>query len=517
MKKCVSLFLAMIIVFCLLTPALAAEEEQVAKLTKALDYSDSSNWAYFEDGEGKDVDVFLICPTVDTRSYANSLDLNDKLKKLFINALNMEKGIYEDSGRMFSPFYRQMSINAYSLEDADRSQAEANAYLDVSAAFRWYLENENDGRPVILAGFSQGSQMCVELLKEFYGRGADALREKLVAVYAIGWSVTEKDTKSYPQIVPAKGETDTGVVVSFDCEDGSVTDTIILPAGEKSLSINPLNWKTDGTVADKALNSGAVMGAGAEPIPGLCGTYKGDRGQLVVTDVTAEEYPPVLDIFPKGSYHIYDYMFFFNNLRQNVAARTTAFLTGLPFKDVSSGAWYADAVKYIYGKGLMTGTADAVFSPSSSLTRAQLLTVLWRRSGSPDCGDDASYTDVSDGVWYTGAANWAYSNGLVIGAVLELGRVLTREETAVLLWKYARYLGADVSAEEMTDIAGYKDLSDVSVSAAPAMKWAVGAGVINGMDDGRLSPRTGITRAQTAAMLMRFDSIDISDMPLCAE
>ncbi len=294
--------------------------------SQPLSYGDPSNWAYFENDADREVDVFLICPTVDTRSETNSFDLNDKLKGRFLNALNMERGIFDETGRLYSPYYRQMSIKAYNLPAAEREKAEEVAYRDVSAAFRWYLDHENGGRPIILAGFSQGGEMCLELLKEYYGDGAEAqaLRDRLIAVYALGWMVTEDMVGAWPQIVPAAGETDTGTVISFDCEDGNVTGTIIIPADGRALSINPLNWKTDGTPADRTLNHGAVMGTGAEPIPELCGGYIGSRGQLVVTDVTPEEYPPQLDIFPAGSYHVYDYMFFFTNLKNNVAARTAA-------------------------------------------------------------------------------------------------------------------------------------------------------------------------------------------------
>lgn len=307
----------------------ASEQYQERSLNAAPDYSLTDNWAYFEKGGDKEVDVFLICPTVDTESETNAFDLNDKLKGNFLYALDLEKGIYEDTGRLFSPYYRQMSINAYNLPEAEREKARQTDYEDVSAAFRWYLDHENDGRGIILAGFSQGGEMCQELLKEYYGgesEEAAALRDRLISVYSIGWSLTEETTEAYPQIIPASGETDIGTVVSFDCEDGNVTETIIIPAGMKALSINPLNWKTDSTVADRSLNLGAVMQTDAEPVPELCGAYIGDRGELVVTDVNASDYPPGLDIFPEGAYHLYDYMFFFTNLKENVAARTAAWL-----------------------------------------------------------------------------------------------------------------------------------------------------------------------------------------------
>jgi hypothetical protein len=161
-------------------------------------------------------------------------------------------------------------------------------------------------------------------MKDFFDD--EELRARLVAVYALGTAVTEEMTAAWPQIVPASGETDTGVVVSFECEDGSLTGTIIIPEGVTALSINPLNWKTDATPADASLNLGAVMETGAEPVPGLCGAYIGGRGELVVTGVSAEDYPAGLAILPEGSYHLYDYMFFFENLKKNVADRTAAWL-----------------------------------------------------------------------------------------------------------------------------------------------------------------------------------------------
>jgi len=490
-KNALTILLAVILV--LPTWAFAAND--------ALDYNDAESWAYFALGEDTGVDVFLVCPTVDTKSETNSFDLNEKLKAKFVNALDMEKGIYEDAGRLYSPYYRQMSMNAYTLSEAERAQAKEVAYADVSAAFRHYLDHENGGRALILAGFSQGSDMCLELMKEYYGGEANALREKLVAVYAIGWSVMEDMVAAYPQIVPAQGETDVGTVISFDCEDGTLSDTLVIPAGTKALSINPLNWKTDGTPADKSLNSGAVLSTGAEPVPALCGGYLGTRGELVVTDVTPADYPAVIDIFPDGSYHIYDYLFFFTNLKQNVAARVNAWRTELPFKDVADGSWYEDAVAFAYEKGLMAGTGGALFSPDVTLTRAQLVTMLWRYAGEPEA-DGVLPIDVPGGAWYAEAAHWAASEIIVEGARFGGDDGLTRDETAALLWRCAKSLGADVSVGEDTNILSYSDAFDVTESAA--MQWAVGAGVIEGTDTGLLLPKGQLTRAQAAVLLRRF-------------
>ena len=297
----------------------------------ALDYADAENWAWLAEGEDRDVDVFLICPTVDTLSERNALNLNEKLKGRFLSALELERGIYDEAGRLFSPYYRQMSINAYTLPEEEREQAAELAFRDVADAFRWDLENENDGRGIILAGFSQGSEMCLKLLEEFYGgdgEEAKALRENLVAVYALGWRLTGEMVAANPQMVPASGEKDTGSIICFDCEDGSLSGSIIIPEGTRTFSINPLNWKTDSTPADRSLNLGAVFAPGTDPVPELCGAEIGPRGELIVSDVTAEDYPPVLDIFDEGAFHLYDYMFFFTNLKKNVLDRTEAWFAG---------------------------------------------------------------------------------------------------------------------------------------------------------------------------------------------
>ena len=507
------------VVACLLAILLLPAVAFAAERTDAPDYSNPASWAYYAMGEDREVDVFLICPTVDTKSASNSFDLNEKLKGKFVNALDMEKGIYEETGRLFSPYYRQMSMNAYRLSETERAEAFSVAYGDVSAAFRWYLERENAGRGLILAGFSQGAQMCLELLKEYYGGdGAEAaaLRNNLIAVYAIGWSVTEEMTKEYPQIVPAKGETDTGTVVSFDCEDGTLTDTLVIPAGTKALSINPLNWRTDSTAADKALNRGAVMATGAEPIPALCGAYIGPRGELVVTDISAAEYPAVIDIFPDGSYHIYDYLFFFENLRENVAARTVAWQTGLPFRDVPAGVWYTDGVKNAYESGLMNGTSDTTFSPGTALTRAQLITILWRAAGQPAVDSLLPFTDVGAETWYAQAVRWAAAERITdrTDGLFAPDEVLRRDEAAMLLWNTAKSLGADVSVGEDTNILSYLDAFDIREGYAAAMQWAVGAGVIEGVGDGALDPAGQLTRAQTAVMLQRFAGAIKASSPL---
>ena len=341
MKKTI-LLIAFIMLLAFALPVLAEPAQSVPDFAGPLDYSDEANWAYFNEGEDKPADLFIVCPTVDTRSYANSEDLNDKLKSRFVSALDAEKGIYADVCRLYSPYYRQMSIGAYTLPAGDLDKAEKNAYLDVSAAFRYYLDNENGGRPIVLAGFSQGAEMCIELLKEYFGDTAEGskLRDRLVAVYAIGWRITDEDIEEFPQIVPAKGESDIGSVICYECEDGTVTGSIIIPEGVKTHSINPLNWRTDGAAADSSLNRGAVFSEEEGPIPGFCGAYIDEaRGALIVPGVSTEDYPKVLDVFPDGCFHLYDNMFFYTNLKENVSLRVNAFSEAQRQARRSTAAW----------------------------------------------------------------------------------------------------------------------------------------------------------------------------------
>ena len=151
-----------------------------------------------------------------------------------------------------------------------------------------------------------------------------------MAVYAIGWPCTEELTAQYPQIRPAQGADDYGVVISFDCEAPELAETFISPAGQHAFGINPLNWKTDETPAEKNENPGACFtdysGAIVSEQAALCGCYLDvQRGVVKVTDVDPADYRPIVPGLPAGAYHIYDYQFFFRSLQENVALRIESY------------------------------------------------------------------------------------------------------------------------------------------------------------------------------------------------
>ena len=294
-----------------------------------VDYSQRENWAYYAVGEGKEADLFLICPTVDMGKNENyNMSMEDTAtKESFLGALNMEKGIYENVATMYAPYYRQMTFPVYSMTETEMQPYLEIAYRDVAAAFEYYFENCNNDRPIILAGFSQGSQLLLMLLEEYFDDAKYS--NKLVAAYCIGWRITEQDLARYPHLKMAQGEDDTGVIISFNSEAEGVEDSIIVPSGVKTLGINPLNWKTDSTPADKSLNAGACFtkysGEIKKEITQLTGAYLDEnRGTLRVTDIAPADYSNSL--FPDGVYHLYDYQFFFRNLQENVGVRLENFL-----------------------------------------------------------------------------------------------------------------------------------------------------------------------------------------------
>ena len=304
-----------------------------SKQTNITDYSNHANWAYFEeDTTDRRVDTFFVCPTVYFGSDNScNMELSDEDSKAdFLGAIHMEKGIYDHDSRFFAPYYQQVGLNVYEMESSARERYLAFAFDDVKAAFEYYYENYNDGRPMILAGFSQGADMCIRLMKECFQK--KNRQNQLIACYAIGWSITAEEIQDYPQIKFAEGESDTGVMVSFNSEAESIDHSLTVPRGMKTLAINPLNWRTDSTMADKSLNLGACFtdydGNITGEINHLTGAYIDDvRGTLKVIDVKPEEYPAGLEIFEEGIYHLYDYQFFYRNLQKNVQTRMDAYFS----------------------------------------------------------------------------------------------------------------------------------------------------------------------------------------------
>lgn len=175
------------------------------------------------------------------------------------------------------------------------------------------------------------------------------------------------------------------------------------------------------------------------------------------------------------------------------------------FEDVYVSDWYFDAVQYVYENDMMAGTSDITFSPNQTTTRGMIVTILYRLEGEPTVTGTTAFTDVTADQYYANAVAWAVQNGIVAGSdatTFAPNNAITREQMAAILYRYAQFKGYDVSAK--ADLSTYIDAADVSAYATDAMAWASQTGLITGTSATTLSPAGQATRAQVAAILMRF-------------
>jgi len=186
---------------------------------------------------------------------------------------------------------------------------------------------------------------------------------------------------------------------------------------------------------------------------------------------------------------------------------------GMPFEDVEEGDWFYDYIYFIYGRGLMLGTGDVMFSPDISTTRAMIVTILWRYSGSPEAdGFSSDFTDLEQDSWYETAVGWAALNKIVQGygeGLFGPEDPVTRQDLAVILMNYCMYL--ELELPELRSYTGFADEEDIADYAKAAVKAFYEAGVINGRLDNLFAPKDTATRAEVAAMLTRLIDIIEAD------
>lgn len=176
----------------------------------------------------------------------------------------------------------------------------------------------------------------------------------------------------------------------------------------------------------------------------------------------------------------------------------------MPFTDVAQNAWYYDDVAYVYGHGLFDGVTGTSFGPSGKMQRCMMTTVLHRMAGQPAVSYAPLFTDIPEGQWYTAGTIWAGRQGVVSGVgdgMFAPFANVTRQEIAVILYRYAAGMGCDVS--QSADLSRFGDSGSVASWGREAVSWAVGAGILGG-SDGMLMPYGDATRAEVSAMLHRF-------------
>lgn len=266
--------------------------------------------------------------------------------------------------------------------------------------------------------------------------------------------------------------------------------------------------KTTYKVTTSAVNNGGVNASpsNAEKGATITITLSPDKGykldKLTVTDGSGKTVSTV-----KKSDTVYTFTMPASAVKVGVSyVKATETPSETKFNDVSANDWFASAVDYVTGKGMMNGTADNTFSPKANTTRGMVVTVLYRLENQPSTSA-ASFTDVASGAYYANAVAWANANGIVSGygsGKFGPNDKVTREQLAAILYRYAQYKKYDVSVGEDTNILSYDDAQSISTYAIPAIQWACGAGVVTGKSGSKLDPKGNATRAEVAAMLMRF-------------
>ena len=309
-------------------------------------------------------------------------------------------------------------------------------------------------------------------------------------------------TSSNPSVATVENGVVTAVapgiaVITASTQDGNHTAACAVTVRPDVPPANP-NYR----ITVEATQGGTVT---ADPTAAKAGTTVTltpvpDRGYQVGTVAVTDRFGEAVAVTEQA-----DGTYTFTMPNGQVTVTVTFEQAPLPFPDVTEGDWFYDAVRYAYENGLMDGVGDSLFAPNSETTRAQLVTILYRLAGQPAVSGDLPFPDVESGTWYTDAVAWAAQNGIVNGVSdteFAPGDDITREQLAAILYRYAAYQGYDVS--QRADLSGFGDASSISGYAQEALSWAHAQGLVLGFEDGSLRPQGTASRAQIAAVLMRF-------------
>lgn len=286
------------------------------------DYSQAANWLCLAQTTDHPVDVFWVYPTVyNGQDLVAKID-DPEMKKGALYTIRSQAGVFAGQANLYAPLYRQVKVTVLAMDQKQQDRYLGIGLGDVQAAFDYYLAHYNQGRPIILAGHSQGSNLLAEFARANFQR--PELQKKLVAAYLIGWSVTQDDLQKYPALRMCRSAGQTGCIVAYNSVAAGYQKKAptILPG---AVSVNPLSWRTDGELVPAVDNLGAVFisqDGGEQQKPHYTSAQNLDGG-LVVNPPDPQD----LDHMPfgPGVYHAYDYSFFYENLKANVAQRIRAF------------------------------------------------------------------------------------------------------------------------------------------------------------------------------------------------
>lgn len=313
----------------------ASEEKEIDRdyYPAQPDYADSRYWYQCPTEGEKPADVFYVVPTCiwdwvtasgDTCHYMNPLDPSQR--KAVDRSEYLGYALFSKSCRFYAPYYRQITMESWMQETDEVERRYQVAHQDIISAFRYYMDNLNQGRPFILAGHSQGAKAVIELLK--HTLTADE-HERLVAAYAFGFTVSQEELDRYPYLRPASDSIDTQALICYNSVSRPEAASPLF-ANNRTI-INPLNWRTDETPATPAENLGSVFFHADQSSDTLFQTV-GARidlsiHTLIIEGLDDEAYfiPSIQSLFPKGNYHVQEINLYFLNLQRNLERRIHAY------------------------------------------------------------------------------------------------------------------------------------------------------------------------------------------------
>ena len=302
----------------------------------SIDYSQNASW-YKIPEITKDIDTFYIYSTVTMSAnegdpdYA-TLDNAEMLEGVKIEHA-IKSSVFEESTNVFIPYYRQASMKLMGKVWQEGGSVDkaisGTPYDDLSDALDYYFKNYNEGRPFIFAGHSQGSALVRLFLKNYFKKHPEYY-DRMVAAYAIGYSITREDLEENPHMKFAIGEDDTGVIISWHAEgpknrEAKTINAAMLPNG---VAINPLNWKRDETYAPASENLGSLVmdpKTGETEIRDIGADAQLDTSRGTVVTNAAAVANEMVEFSGPESFHQDDYSIFYNNIKDNVAKRIKSY------------------------------------------------------------------------------------------------------------------------------------------------------------------------------------------------
>jgi hypothetical protein len=332
---------AILILSVLLLTACGASSNEDNAITPT-DYSQTAHWLAAPTSTDKNADVFYLYPTAYSKASPDDPNFCDIDNPTMVQGAKVSyqrtAAAFAPYANIYAPFYRQVDARyQLSLPFAQQDEnIQKEPLIDATAAFEYYLQHFNGGRPFILAGHSQGSAVLIFILSDYMKAHPDVYR-RMIAAYIIGQSVTSGYLAQNPHLKYATGGNDTGVIVSWNTEalviDG--TNPVTRPGG---IAINPITWTTEEIPATAEQNRGSIElnpATGGTPvldqygellrIPDLAdATVNKARGVVICSSVDPADYEFG---FPLGVYHTFDYPFYFFNIRQNAADRIQQYFT----------------------------------------------------------------------------------------------------------------------------------------------------------------------------------------------